>query len=58
MFLEYFKDQKPIAIKPIKSNPRTILISMKLELPFTTSLRIPISLSISIIIPAAPHTKM
>ena len=57
MFLEYFKDQKPIAMKPTNRSPSTILISMKLELPLTTNLSIPKSFNISMIIPAAPHTK-
>ena len=57
IFLEYFKDQKPIAINPTNKRPRTTFTSMKLELPFVTNFNIPMSLRIRIIIPAAPHTK-
>ena len=44
-------------MKPTNRSPSTILISMKLELPLTTNLSIPKSFNISMIIPAAPHTK-
>ena len=54
IFLEYFKDQKPIAINPTNKRPRTTFTSMKLELPFVTNFNIPMSLRIRIIIPAAP----
>lgn len=57
IFLEYFNDQKPIAINPTNKRPRTTFTSMKLELPFVTNFNIPMSLRIRIIIPAAPHAK-